>query len=594
MSKNLDNRNKILESELDKEIRESLKKNTSDPQTAYEEYEELKYHEIKDSFIDKMQETKTKNEFALTDNDALVYASSGSDLVDFNFNLASKRSESEEKVAEDFLKIYYKDKETALRYLFFARDIIAGCGERDTFRKIFKNIAKADQDVGRALIPIVPEYGRWDDLLPLLDTPLKKDVVNLFKIQLNEDLANYEAGKDISILAKWLPSVNASKKETKRYGKKLTKEFGLTEKEYRKMLSCLRDKLNIIEKALAQKDIEKLEEMQEKFSSKQNLKYNKALMNIMPEKRLEFFNKVLRGEANMNVGVLEPHEIYCKYNKSKNGYYWGGNIEKNYSFEVMWNQLPNKVTSDKEVLVVRDGSGSMTVSLYKSQGSVLDVASALTVYFSEHSTGKFKDKFITFSSRPEIVDMSNCESLCDKINLLNRYDDCSNTNIEKTFDLILQTAIDNKMTQEDMPANVLIVSDMQFDYATNCAWDKTLFDNIRDKFESAGYKLPGLIFWNVNQRESAIPEIKNELGLVLLGGYSKNNIDMICKDEFVVEVKNEKGEVEKVTLSPEEILMNTIMSERYDLVSDCYKNIDEIKKDQTKDVPEINFSGDER
>jgi hypothetical protein len=261
----------------------------------------------------------------------------------------------------------------------------------------------------------------------------------------------------------------------------------------------------------------------------------------------------------------------------------------------MWNQLPNKVTSDKQVLVVRDGSGSMTVPLHGSKGTVLDVASALTVYFSENATGAFKDKFITFSSRPDIVDMSKCNTLADKINLLNRYNDCSNTNLEKTFDLILNTAIANKMTQEEMPANILIISDMQFDSATRgdydwrtdryeTSYDETLFDTIRKKFEDAGYKIPGLIFWNVNQEKTTIPEIKNELGLVLIGGYSKNNIDMICKNEFIVEQKNEKGEVEKVTLSPEEILYNTLMSERYDIIEERVNNVLSIESQIKNDV----------
>ena len=133
------------------------------------------------------------------------------------------------------------------------------------------------------------------------------------------------------------------------------------------------------------------------------------------------------------------------------------------------------------------------------------------------------------------------------------------------------------MTQDQLPANLLVISDMQFDSAVgnvrynwepkSSGWNETLFDTIRNKFETAGYKIPGLIFWNVNQEKTAIPEIKNELGLVLLGGYSKNNIDMICKNEFVQEIVNEEGEVEKIVKTPEQILTEKLMSERYDVIS---------------------------
>jgi hypothetical protein len=577
-----DNRNKIKEKEMQKEIEDALKKDTSKEESSL------------DSFIDKMRDQKTVSEKAYTDNGALVYASSGSKMVDFNFNLTSKRGESPKQVAEDFLDFYYEDKKMAMRYLFFMRDIREGQGERNTFKIILSEIAKKDKNVAKAVIDLVPEYGRWDDLLPLLDTPLKKDVIQIYKNQLDKDLKNLMDGnKDISLLGKWLPSINASNEDTIRYAKIICGSLGMKQKDYRHMLSDLRKELNIIEKPLAEKDKEKLVSMQEILTSKQNLKYSKALMNIIPEERTEFFNKVLKGEANMNVSVLEPHEIYYRYN-GKRGYNYRS-VDIDYSYEVMWNQLPNKVTSDKQVLVVRDGSGSMTVPLHGSKGTVLDVASALTVYFSENATGAFKDKFITFSSRPDIVDMSKCNTLADKINLLNRYNDCSNTNLEKTFDLILNTAIANKMTQEEMPANILIISDMQFDSATRgdydwrtdryeTSYDETLFDTIRKKFEDAGYKIPGLIFWNVNQEKTTIPEIKNELGLVLIGGYSKNNIDMICKNEFIVEQKNEKGEVEKVTLSPEEILYNTLMSERYDIIEERVNNVLSIESQMKNDV----------
>ena len=534
------------------------------------------------SFMDALEDERVQTSYAYTDNGALVYETSGSNLVDFNLNISAMRSKSEDEIASDFRQAFLDNKELAVRYLFFAGDIREGLGERHVFNSIMKNLAQNEPEIAKAVLEFIPEYGRWDEVVNLLNTPIRKDVVKLISTQLSKDIDAASKNEPVSLCAKWMPSLQASNSTVRKNALILCDELGMKKSDYRHMLSDLRNRLNIIEKALAEKDVEKLDAMQESLSSKQNYKYKDALMRLMPEQRTEYFNKVLRGEANYNADVLEPHEIYYRYH-NQGGY--GRSIKEDMGYEIMWKQLPNKVEPGKEVLVVRDGSGSMTVGLRgTNRGTVLDVASALTVYFSEHATGQFHNKFITFSSRPEIVNLDGCDTLADKISKLDHYDDCSNTNLEKTFMLILDTAIKNKMSQEEMPENILIISDMQFDaanhsyYSNTPKWDETLFDTIRSKFEAAGYKIPGLIFWNVNQEKTAVPEIKNELGLVLLGGYSKNNIDMICKNEFVQEVVTEQGEVKKIVKSPEQILTEKLMSERYDAIGQAIAPVLEAKR----------------
>lgn len=534
------------------------------------------------SFMDALEDERVQTSYAYTDNGALVYETSGSNLVDFNLNISAMRSKSEDEIASDFRQAFLDNKELAVRYLFFAGDIREGLGERHVFNSIMKNLAQNEPEIAKAVLEFIPEYGRWDEVVNLLNTPIRKDVVKLISTQLSKDIDAASKDEPVSLCAKWMPSLQASNSTVRKNALILCDELGMKKSEYRHMLSDLRNRLNIIEKALAEKDVEKLDAMQESLSSKQNYKYKDALMRLMPEQRTEYFNKVLRGEANYNADVLEPHEIYYRYH-NQGGY--GRSIKEDMGYEIMWKQLPNKVEPGKEVLVVRDGSGSMTVGLRgTNRGTVLDVASALTVYFSEHATGQFHNKFITFSSRPEIVNLDGCDTLADKISKLDHYDDCSNTNLEKTFMLILDTAIKNKMSQEEMPENILIISDMQFDaanhsyYSNTPKWDETLFDTIRSKFEAAGYKIPGLIFWNVNQEKTAVPEIKNELGLVLLGGYSKNNIDMICKNEFIQEVVTEQGEVKKIVKSPEQILTEKLMSERYDAIGQAIAPVLEAKR----------------
>lgn len=538
------------------------------------------------NFMDNLEKEAVRHQLGLTDNGAVAYTTCGDSLTDFNFNITSCRSADVDDFTGRFRKAFLENKELAVRYLFFAGDIREGLGERRAFKELMKSLAFNEPEIAKAVMKFIPEYGRWDEVLDLLETPLKKDAINMIKAQLEEDVRNMKENKPVSLCAKWMPSLQASNKTKARQALQLCDALKMKKSDYRHMLSDLRDRLNIIEKALAEKDVDKLDSMQESLSSKQNYKYKKALMNLIPEQRAEYFNKVLRGEANFNADVLEPHEIYFRY-RCEHGisrYSRNGSTSPDLSYEVMWKQLPDKVRKENQVMVMRDGSGSMTCPIPNSNnGTVLDVASALTVYFAEHTEGQFKDKFITFSSRPEIVDLSGCQSLREKIELLSTYDDCSNTNLERAFQLILDTAVKNGMSQEDLPRNILIVSDMQFDSAVgnrsyygsrdNSGWNETLFDTIRKSYEEKGYELPRLIFWNVNSRESTIPEVNNNLGVVLLGGYSKNNIDMICEDKFEVTVVNEKGEVEKVQLSPAEILANQLMSERYDPIGEAIRPI---------------------
>ena len=558
-----------------------------------------------DDFFKALKDTDTKTRLAYTDNGALAYETSGSALTDFDFNTSSFRHADAETIVKDFEKIFYSDKDLAMRYLFYLGDIREGKGERHIFNEVLSNIAATNPELAKAVLPLIPKYGRWDEVVNLIDTPIKDDVVMLIKNQIGDDLMAAKEGKELSLCAKWLPSINATKKDTIRKANILCKALKMDKKTYRKTLSNLRDKLNIIEKALAEKNVEKLVNMQEVLSSKQNYKYKNALMRLMPEERKLYFEKVLKGEAKFNADVLEPYEVYFRY-RNEIGYRWNYTVKPlksaDLSYETMWKMLPNKVKEDNEVLVIRDGSGSMTTSIPgTNNGEILDVASALTVYFSEHSTGGFKDKFITFSSHPETVDLSGCKSLFDKIKLLGTYDDCSNTNLEKTFDLILETAKRNKMTQDKLPKNLLIVSDMQFDMATTHSdywsrngsdkgWNKTLFDSIREKYEAAGYEIPRLIFWNVAAQKTTIPEIKNDLGLVLLSGYSKNIMDMICENNFEIEIVNEEGKKEVVQLSPEEVLKNKIYSERYDEISNVIKPI----LDKEKEVFKTSVTNEER
>jgi hypothetical protein len=236
-----------------------------------------------------------------------------------------------------------------------------------------------------------------------------------------------------------------------------------------------------------------------------------------------------RGEAKINSSVLYPHEIVNAYVHSS---YDFPQVLVDVTLEELWKALPDTVNGAGNTLVVADGSGSMQTGLGGTNVTALSVANALAIYFAERSSGQFKDKYITFSTNPQLVDFSQCSILRDKIELALRYDEVSDTNIEAVFDLILKTAMASNMRQSELPANLLIISDMEFNEAASGSIDQRLFEVISDRYAQNGYKLPRLVFWNVNSRTGAIPVIENDLGVALVSGYSVNIVKMVLSGEL--------------------------------------------------------------
>lgn len=485
-----------------------------------------------------------------TENGALGYRTTGKYLLDLNFATASLRKMQPTDITGKFTDAFLDNKLYALKWLFYLRDAREGLGERRSFRIIMSHLAANEPEIVKAVISLIPEYGRFDDLFCLFDTDCEPYVMQTIKKQLGEDLTAMKAGKPVSLLGKWLPSCNASSKQTRKNGQRVRTYLGYDERSYRKMLSKLREYIKVVERQMSAKEWDKIN--YEAVPSRANLIYNDAFLRNDEERRREYLGSLEKGEAKINASVLFPHDIVHKYGN----YYSVKN--KDAAIEALWKALPDLVDGDSSTLVVRDGSGSMTCRVDSNSGvTALDVATALAIYFSERSSGEFKDKYITFGSRPKVVDLTGMDSLRDKLIRSYRESDCSNTNIAATFDLILNVAIKGKMKQEDMPKNILIVSDMEFDYATTGRPNQKLFDTIAEKLEVHGYKMPRLVFWNVNSRTGTIPVKENELGVVLVSGFSVNIIKMVLSGE----------------LDPYKCLTEQLDSERYAPVEAAVKDL---------------------
>lgn len=503
-------------------------------------------------FMKNLKETLNDDfNYSVTENGALGYRTSGKELLDLNFSVSSMRNMSEEKIVEKFVKAFYEDKILAMKWLFYCRDCRAGIGERRLFRTCMKYLAENHQDIAKEVIKLVPEYGRWDDLWCLLDTDLKEDVCDLVALQLLEDKGNKSQGKPISLLAKWLPSLNTSSKETRHLARIIVDELQMTDREYRKLLSSLRAYLNVVEVKMSAKQWDKIDYAA--VPSRANLIYNNAFLRNDEERRREYLDKLQKGETKINAGVLFPHDIVNKYMVSR---YHISNAD-DVTVEQLWKALPDYVGGAGNTICVADGSGSMCSRIGNTGVTALTVANALAIYFAERSSGQFKDTYITFSSRPQIVDFSNAKSLREKLEIALRHDECANTNIEATFDLILQTAIKNEMSQDDMPQNVLVLSDMEFDQMTSGRTDKRLFDELADRYSQHGYNLPRLVFWNIMSRTGTIPVKENEAGVALVSGFSPAIMKMVLSN----------------STDPFECLLEQLNSERYAPVEEAVKEL---------------------
>ena len=202
--------------------------------------------------------------------------------------------------------------------------------------------------------------------------------------------------------------------------------------------------------------------------------------------------------------------------------------------------------------------------------SCLDVSRALAIYFAEHNNGVYKDICMTFGAKPRLVDFSGDTTLRDKINRITQNNDCSNTNLEVVFKMILDTAIQNELSQEDLPNQILIISDMQFD--AMCGWrphpnggwyngtkpTKSDFENMAEVYSQYGYKLPKLIFWNLCPHGTAttFPLVQNDMGVILVSGFNPALIKSVLTGK----------------LDPYEALVDTVMDKRYDPVTTALFN----------------------
>jgi hypothetical protein len=487
--------------------------------------------------------------YAYTENSALARATTNSALLDFFSQGGAIRSLSPEDQQTMFLRAWNENPLLALKAMFYFRDVRGGQGQRDAFRNQLKLLAELAPETVIKNLDNIPEYGRWDDLYALDGTEVEDNAYSLFVKQFREDIRGLDSDENISLLAKWLKSENASSKETKRLARKTREALEMDSRNYRKTLSALRKYLDVVERKVSANQWEDI-----KYSavpSNAMMKYRNAFMRHDGTRFGDYIRKVDAGEEKINASVLYPHEIVGKVMPE----HWGYNKEARLDpklADTMWNNLFDFMGITENAIGVIDTSGSM-------YGLPIQVAIALGILLAERAVGPYKDHFITFSSAPKLQKITGNDITSKVRGLFNADWDC-NTDIEAVFDLILNTAIKNKLSQEDMIDKLYIISDMEFDAAAGTGYynpynentpavGETLFQTIRRKFEKHGYRMPNLVFWNVDARNPQFPMSMDERGFQNVSGFSPSILRSLMSGEFV---------------GPYDIMLEVLESDRYD------------------------------
>ena len=460
-----------------------------------------------------------QNQSVKTVNGMKARKSAANSIVDLFYKIGAMRGQN---VVPAVSAALAQDRELALRVIAWARDARGGAGERQIFRDILKYLEKNDKEAAAALMYKVPELGRWDDLFVFTDPELKVQAYTMIGDALRE-------GNGLA--AKWTPRKGNVAVELRQF-------YGMTPKQYRKSLVGL---TNVVETAMCAKAWDTIN-----FSHVPSVaaaRYKKAFNRNTP-KYAEYVAKLVKGEdktVKVNAGAVFPYDVL----KGKIGSYVSYNKTETDLIIKQWEALPNYV-GDANILPMVDVSGSMTTRIGGNAGmSCMDVAVSLGLYLADKNTGKFKDTFLTFSEKPELLHLKG--NVVQKIDQMVKSHWGMSTNLHAAFEKVLKVAKDGNVPQSEMPAMVLILSDMQFN---QCArFDDSAMQMIARKYREAGYDMPKVVFWNLNAYDN-VPAKFDENGVALVSGFSPAIAKAILA-----------GDLEQFT--PEAIMLKTIMQDRY-------------------------------
>ena len=468
------------------------------------------------------------NQEARTENGMKARKSSANAVVDLFYNIGASRGKD---ITPAFVAAFVQDRDLALRVAAWARDIRGGAGERESFRSILRHLEKTDVEAAKALLAKVPELGRWDDIFVFQTDVMKSAAYNMLG-----DALRAKNG----LAAKWTPRQGKIAAEIRQF-------FGMSPKFYRKSLV---EMTKVVETQMCAKDWDNIN-----FSHVPSVaasRYKKAF-NRNTEKYKEYVAELMKPEAErsvdikVNAGAVYPYDVLKGRINS-----YGVKFDKTELnlIESQWAALPDYMGTARDILPLVDVSGSMTClaggRASKSNLTCLDVSVSLGLYLADKNIGKFKDTFLTFSDKPELMHLKG--NINQKIDQMVKSDWGMSTNLHAALDKILSVAVKGNVPEHEMPAMLLILSDMQFNACVR--HDDSAIEMIARKYQDAGYEMPKVVFWNLNAAYGNTPVAFDKSGTALVSGFSPAIVKPLLS-----------GDLDGFT--PEAVMMKTIMDDRY-------------------------------
>jgi hypothetical protein len=474
------------------------------------------------SFVNAVKQSKVKA-VARTENGMKARATSASPVLDLFGLIGSARGTD---ITKQFVTSFVENADLTLRMLQWARDIREGAGERATFRNLLSALESTDPTLAGKLMHKIPALGRWDDLFTY------KDPIN--RNQAFALIAEALQAKN-GLAAKWMPRKGPVAVE-------LTKFLGLSPKAYRKLIVGL---TNVVETQMCAKEWDAIN-----FShvpSVASARYQKAFGRNAKESYSAYIAELKKPQAErdpkvkINAGAVYPYDVVKSAIKGNKAV-----------ADEQWKALPNYI-GDAKVLPMVDVSGSMGSLWYTSASQLqpIDIAVSLGLYCADKNTGVFKDVFLTFSSKPKMEYLKG--TLSQKMEQMSKADWQMGTNLHAAFDEILKVAVKGKVSQEDMPDMLLILSDMQFDSCTK--YDDTAMQMIKRKYKESGYNVPKIVFWNLSMqgKENGNTPVKfDKNGTALVSGFSPSVMKSVLANDLE-------------DYTPYNVMVKTLMNSRYDL-----------------------------
>lgn len=482
---------------------------------------------------------------AVTENGAVTNASTGSEVLNLFALGGAVRKRTLSDVIDLIDAAWREDQDLTLRTIFYLGDVRGGQGERDFFFNALRYVAFKNKALAVRLLHLIPEYSRWDMVFAFIKTPVEAEALAFLREQFLKD----QLSEHPSLLAKWLPS--PATKSKKELAAVVARAFKMELGEYRKARANLNRRISTVEVKMSAREWDSID--YEKVPSKAFMNYQKAFERHGYEKMQKFVEKVQSGEAKVKSDVLYPHEIVRKALSAT-----GTEV---LTLQSAWDNLPNYIKDDRRGIAVIDTSGSMTQSSLDGVQPIL-VAKALGMYLAERLTGPYKDHYITFSEEP-IMAKFHGATIANRYN--NMKEIVASTNVEAVFDLILNVAVQNNLSQEDLPTHLYIFSDMEFNEATtsgryyrhNKTPTLTLYQEISKRYAEYGFKMPQTIFWNLDARNNQHPVTQHESGAALVSGFSPSTFQYIMEGKI---------------LTPYETMLKVLCSPRYIGLRDLFED----------------------